>query len=269
MCSAARGQVLIPWPNRLRDGRYGFEGEEHQLALSEPDKHNAIHGLVRWVSWQARELQPSIVRLGHVLNPQPGYPFRLDLEVGYEVSENGLQVELAVRNDGDRAAPVGIGQHPYLLPVGDLEDVVLHLPARSVLATDERQIPTGTASVEGGAYDFRSGRRIAGARLDTAYLDLERDPQGRFWLRFEEPSRSLGVWLDEHFRYVMAFTGDTLPDAPERRRSLGVEPMSCPPNALQTGDHVVRLDPGEAWRASWGIVVDAGSRAEAGRVAAS
>ena len=52
-CTAARGQSLIPWPNRLRDGRYSFDGEEHQLPLTEPAKHNAIHGLVRWANWSA------------------------------------------------------------------------------------------------------------------------------------------------------------------------------------------------------------------------
>ena len=151
---------------------------------------------------------------------------------------------------------MGVGQHPYLLPIGRLDDVVLHLPGRSVLTTDERQIPTASTSVEGTDRDYRSGRRIGDARLDTAFLDLDRDAQGRFWLRFQEPSRSLGVWLDGHFRYVMVFTGDTLPDPAERRRSLGVEPMSCPPNALQTGE-VARLDPGDTWHAAWGILVDA------------
>src|SRR5690348_3976375 len=55
MASAGRGQVLMPWPNRLQDGAYEFEGRSHQLPLTEPSSHNAIHGLVRWVSWSVRE----------------------------------------------------------------------------------------------------------------------------------------------------------------------------------------------------------------------
>jgi aldose 1-epimerase len=255
MCSAARGQVLIPWPNRLRDGRYDFRGE-HQLPLSEPEKHNAIHGLVRWASWQPSAVEPDRLTMAHVLYPRPGYPFLLDLEVTYELSDDGLRVELAIRNAGDVEAPVGAGQHPYLLPLGALDDAVLRVPARSAIVTDDRQIPTGSVPVDGGEHDFRAGRPVGATRLDTAFCELERDGDGRSWLRLEEPSRSVGVWLDHHLPYVMVFTGDTLPDPAARRRSLGVEPMSCPPNAFQTGRDVVRLEPEQTWRAAWGIAVN-------------
>src|ERR1700760_3085589 len=45
------GQLLTPWPNRVDGGHYTFDGEEHQLALSEPARGNAIHGLTRWAPW--------------------------------------------------------------------------------------------------------------------------------------------------------------------------------------------------------------------------
>ena len=51
MASDGRGQVLIPWPNRIEDGTYEFAGSRHELALTEPSLHNAIHGLVRWQAW--------------------------------------------------------------------------------------------------------------------------------------------------------------------------------------------------------------------------
>jgi aldose 1-epimerase len=46
MSSSGRGQVLIPWPNRLEGGSYEFDGKHHQLPLNEPERRNAIHGLV-------------------------------------------------------------------------------------------------------------------------------------------------------------------------------------------------------------------------------
>jgi aldose 1-epimerase len=58
MSSSGRGQVLIPWPNRLQDGRYEFDGRRHQLPLNEPEHRNAIHGLVRWATWTAAEREP-------------------------------------------------------------------------------------------------------------------------------------------------------------------------------------------------------------------
>ena len=85
-CTAARGQSLIPWPNRLRDGRYSFEGEEHQLPLTEPAKHNAIHGLVRWANWSAASQAEDRVTMAHLLHPQSGWPFALSLEIEYRLA---------------------------------------------------------------------------------------------------------------------------------------------------------------------------------------
>src|SRR5262249_59237194 len=58
MSAAGRGQVLLPWPNRLEDGRYEFDGERHQLALTEPEHGNAIHGLASWTSWRGPRPEP-------------------------------------------------------------------------------------------------------------------------------------------------------------------------------------------------------------------
>jgi aldose 1-epimerase len=73
MSSSGRGQVLIPWPNRLQDGSYEFDGRHYQLPLNEPERRNAIHGLVRWTAWTVVERQPHRVVMEHVLYPQPGY----------------------------------------------------------------------------------------------------------------------------------------------------------------------------------------------------
>src|SRR5262245_30102065 len=72
-----RGQVLIPWPNRLDGGSYSFGGERYQLAIGEPRTQNASHGLVRWLNWQLVARDETSVTLGLVLHPQSGYPFAL------------------------------------------------------------------------------------------------------------------------------------------------------------------------------------------------
>ena len=68
----AAGQVLIPWPNRIEDGAYEFDGRRHQLPLDELEARNAIHGLVRWAGWRVGEREQSRVVMEHVLHPQPG-----------------------------------------------------------------------------------------------------------------------------------------------------------------------------------------------------
>ncbi len=80
MCASGRGQVLIPWPNRIADGRYEFGDMQHQLPLNEAERGNAIHGLVRWSAWTVTEHETSRVTMEHQLHPQPGYPFALALQ---------------------------------------------------------------------------------------------------------------------------------------------------------------------------------------------
>src|SRR4051794_33512047 len=118
MCSAGRGQSLIPWPNRIGDGRYTFDGTEHELALNEVGKRTAIHGLVRWSSWTAAQHEPHRVAMSHTLHPQPGYPFTLELAIAYELSEGGLSVHATATNAGAAACPYGLGFHPYLAAAG-------------------------------------------------------------------------------------------------------------------------------------------------------
>ena len=69
-----RGQQLIPWPNRIRDGRYEFDGVRQQLALTEPARHNASHGLARHVPWVVTEHTTEAVTLAVTIYPQPGWP---------------------------------------------------------------------------------------------------------------------------------------------------------------------------------------------------
>ena len=255
MSTSGRGQLLIPWPNRVRDGSYEFDGQHHQLALDDPAEQDAIHGLVRWAAWKVGEREPDRVVMEHTLHPQPGYPFTLELAVEYLLSDRGLRVRMSATNAGTEACPYGCGAHPYLtLGTDSVDSLVLHAPARTVLRSDERGIPVGAEFVEGTEHDFRRPRPIAATRLDHAFTELERDGDGlaRVELRDPEGGDGLTLWADERFPYVMLFTGDTLPDG--GRRSLAVEPMTCPPNALQTGEAIVRLEPGASFTGSWGVV---------------
>jgi aldose 1-epimerase len=254
LCPSGRGQVLIPWPNRIEDGGYSFGGRDHQLPLTEPEAGNAIHGLVRWQAWTARERTAERAVLAHVLRPQPGYPFTLDLEVDYALTDDGLTVRTRATNLGPDACPFGAGNHPYLHAGGALvDDLVLRLPASTVLDADERGIPTGSVSVDERGLDFREPREIGDTVLDHAFTGLERDGDGlvRVELHAPDSGERVVLWADESYGYVQVFTGDPLPDV--ARRSVAVEPMTCPANAFRTGEAVVSLEPGESWTGAWGI----------------
>ena len=256
MCTAARGQPLIPWPNRLHRGAYDWDGEHHQTPIDEPDKGNALHGFTRWRNWTlARSAQESAV-VALRLHPQEGYPFALDLTTEYALDDAGLTVTTTARNVGARACPYAHGAHPYLT-VGTerIDAALLQLPAATWLPTDEAQIPTGRRPVEGTPYDFRQPRRIGNLELDYAFTDLRRDGDGlaRVVLTAPDGGRSATLWVDEHYPYLEIFTADAVPEPQRRRGGLGVEPMTCPPNGFATGEDVRRLAPGEALTTRWGI----------------
>lgn len=256
MCDGARCQTLVPWPNRVKDGKWRWDGVDQQLALTEPEQHNAIHGLARWLTWEPVSHDESSVTLRCVVAPQPGYPWRLDVTNTWSLSDAGLTAETEVGNDSDSRAPVAAGFHPYIT-VGTprIDDALLEIPAATRILTGAQQIPTGTEPVEGTAYDFRTARPLGDLEIDHTYTELDRSPDGlaRLTLAAPDASRRVSVWVDSAYPYLEVFTGDALPDPARRRAGLGVEPMSAPPNALASGDSVVTLAPGGSWRGRWGI----------------
>jgi aldose 1-epimerase len=254
ICDGGRGQLLVPWPNRLRAGRYTWRGRDLQVALSEPERSNAIHGLARWMPWSVVERGPAGCSLQLELPAQPGYPFQLLLDVSYRLDAAGLTVTVGATNVGREACPYGAGAHPYITVGTELvDDTLLQVPAERRLVVDERQIPVASEVVVGTAFDFRQPRRIGDSVLDVAYGDLERDAGGFARATVAAPDgRSVELWVDANHPYLMVFTGDTL--APERRRrSVAIEPMTCAPNAFQSGDGLRTLEPGETFSAMWGI----------------
>jgi len=253
-CPSGRGQLLIPWPNRIQDGIYEFEGHRHQLPLNEPTLHNAIHGLSRWEAWRATEREPSRVVMEHTIHAQPGYPFTLALRVDYSLADDGLSVSTTATNIGADACPYGAGAHPYLtLGTPTVDRLVLQAPGRRVLVHDERDLPVGSEPVDGTEFDFREARPIGTTVLDNAFTDLERGPDGHAGVTLHDPDagRTVTLSVDEHYDYLMLFTGDPLPDV--NRRALAVEPMTCPPNAFRTGDSLIRLAPGDSATGVWTI----------------
>jgi aldose 1-epimerase len=251
MASGGRGQLLMPWPNRLQDGSYEFEGSSNQLPLNEVGRANAIHGLVRWVPWIVRERDERRVVVEHTLYPQPGYPFSLELAVEYELSGTGLTVRTTATNVGTTACPYGSGAHPYVsVGTTTVDDALLRVPAGTVLRADERAIPIGAVPVDGTELDFRIAHGIGPARLDHCFTNLERDEAGIACIELHGGARSVSVWMDASYAYVMVFTGDL---AGVERRGLAIEPMTCAPNAFRSADGLVRLEPGETHRGAWGI----------------
>jgi aldose 1-epimerase len=90
------------------------------------------------------------------------------------------------------------------------------------LQSDERGLPLASESVEGTEYDFQQPRRIGSTKLDHAFTDLTRDHDGLARVELRDPDRGMQVslWVDQSYRYLMIFSGDSIPNF--NRRSLAV-----------------------------------------------
>jgi aldose 1-epimerase len=239
--AAFAGKPLMPWPNRLRDGRYAFEGAEHRVAITEPETSTALHGLTLSSRWRASRTSAHGITLSHQLRGREGYPFALDLAVGYELDSAGVVVTLRARNAGPGRAPFGAGLHPYLRLTGD---ITLQVPANTRVPIDDRLLPTGPPTpLSGTELDFRHARRLGDQRLDTCFGDLERGAAGVASLTLAGPRR-LVVWMDDAFHFVQVFTADG---------AIAVEPMTCAPDAFNTGDGLLVLEPGASFTGRCGL----------------
>ncbi len=252
MVRGGRGAILAPWPNRLRDGKYELDGQTYQLGLTEADKRNAIHGLVRWANWTCVERESDRVRMALTLHPQPGYPFCLAFAVVYALSVSGLTVSVTATNVGYKRAPYGIGHHPYFTAGTALVDEAeLELKADAYLELDDRGIPSGSLPrVHGTHFDFREPRHIRTLLLDTPYADLHRPAKVVL-----QGKRTVTLWMDDNFQFVQVFTGDTVSPASRRRQGVAVEPMTCAPDAFNNGLGLRVLEPGESLTTTWGVSV--------------
>lgn len=248
---AASGVVLVPWPNRIRDGRYSFDGADLQLAISEPKFGNASHGLLRFGTYEPIEQSDERLVLGADVVPQTGYPFHLRTRVTFSLQRDGLHVAHDIENIGATTAPVALGVHPYL-QIGGVAtaDLVVRSTGTTTLVLDDRNIPVDEVPVGTGT-DLRAGVRLGDAALDNGYRGLQRDAEGRARHTLTAPDGArVELWQDEGFRWVQVFTTDRYPGQP---LAVAIEPMTAPANAFATGDDLERLEPGHILHREWGV----------------
>ncbi|MFD1721346.1 aldose 1-epimerase family protein [Amnibacterium endophyticum] len=252
--SGGSGLVLVPWPNRVRDGRWTLDGRTQQLDLTDPSKGNAIHGLLRNTGYRVTDRSDSAITLSARVFPQHGWPFHLETSVRYELTADGIAVTHGVRNDGDGVAPVGVGCHPYLC-LGDvpMRDLVVTVSGDRMLETDDRSLPVREVAVEGRPQDLRGGASLADLRLDTAYTGLTIE-DGRVRHRLSDPAgRTVELHADPAFAWAQVFTNDVYATEDGVIDAVAIEPMTCPPDALNSGEGLVHLQQDEQWVVDWGI----------------
>lgn len=259
--SGGQGDVLIPFPNRTKDGKYSFEGVSHQMPQNDHSGPNAIHGFLQAVSWDVEAVSQDRVSLRTSITKKAfekkGYPFDVDVRLTYSLGDNGLAVKFKIQNMGKTRAPIGVGFHPYFVVGTDFVNTAeLRVPAMSYLEADSVLIPTGRKfSTKDSDFDFTKSKQVGERKLDLCFVDLVRDSDGKARILLKNPTngQTVTVWMGEAFQYVMLFTGDTLASS-VRRRALAIEPMTMAPDALNRPDWGLKiLEPAQVFEAEFGV----------------
>lgn len=266
----AAGCLLAPWPNRVDGGNFTFQGETYQLEINEPARHNAIHGFVRerpWALDPETSDNPAAVCLTLEMAPQPGWPWRLKYVMNWSVdATQGLGGELRVSNLSATPCPFGFGWHPYLGAGGaSLDECILSISVGNNLVLDPvRNLPTG---LEQSADDVLGQARpvaLHGLWLDHAFR-AQPEPDGRVRAALcrsdgSGTELSAGPWC----RWLQIYSADpahqeAFPGVRDGR-ALAVEPMTCPPNALNRNQDLLVLASGESRAFAFGLRAITASR---------
>lgn len=247
------GIVLMPWPNRVADGRWTLNGEPQQLDITEVDRSNALHGLLRYTPYTLVERTESSVTLAATVFPQHGYPFLLDTTVRYELVDGGLAVTHTATNRSAAAAPVAVGTHPFL-SIGDVpsEELTLTVHASTYFDVDDRLNPIAEVAVENTRFDLRGGVPVAGLELDTAFGGVATVDGVSAVLRAPD-GREVRLLQDENHGYVQVYTTTTFPKKGGPGVAVAIEPMTAPPDAFNSGLGLRWVEQGETWTVGWGI----------------
>lgn len=250
--------VLFPFPNRIRDGRFTWEGKEYQLPLNDGTKKNAIHGFAcrkPWRvigsgadesgAWVAGEFQGSV----DAPESLALWPADYGIRVLVRLTASRLQICAAVWSPSGKSLPFGLGYHPYFrvpLIAGETEaEYGIDSPAQSLWQLEE-SLPTGQRGPADPARDLKSGAALAGLSLDDAYGDI---PQGHGPLNYLGSVWSararVELWASGDFRDLVVFN-------PPHRQAVCLEPYTCITDAINLQSRGVdagwqSLAPGASW----------------------
>ena len=255
------GDVLCPFPGRVDNSEYDFEGEHYKLSGFQENRGNTLHAFVRELEWQVEELEPgqisSSIEIGENDFAERGYPFGFRLSLTYLLTDDGLKVQVLAINNGTKTAPFGIGFHPYFKIAGQVDEMVWKVPAKKVVEFDSTLRPTGKLLNTGDTtLDFRIANPIDGIVVDNCFTDLERDEKtGRFtsFLANLTGTKKISVWQDENFPYFQTYSADTIADR-NYRKAMALEPQTCCGYAVNIeGLGLIKLKPSEEFKGEWGI----------------
>jgi aldose 1-epimerase len=240
MTRSFKGPKLSPFPCRIPDGRYRFEGEEYRLPHLFPDG-TAIHGLLYDKPFRVVEENAdgaAMVAMEYDYNKyDPGYPFRYQCSVRYELHPGSiLEVITTLTNDDKTAIPIADGWHPYWRLGGRADDWQLQFYSEAIVDFDSRLVPTGALT----QYNlFETARLLGDTFLDNCFVLKPELVTAACELY--NPSNGLRVsfFPSAGYPYLQIYT-------PPTRDSIAVENLSGAPDCFNNRMGLSVLQPGHS-----------------------
>ena len=270
--------ILFPFPNRVRDGVYTFDGAtyrmERLLATGwDRGAGQAIHGLVADKAWTVESAHAddngavikSYLQLDADITIFEQYPFPCRITVTYRLYEGVLKMQTDVENMGVQALPMGYGIHPWFptalrpgarLPAA-LKEITpdararaeVHVPAAAIWELD-KLMPTGRVvpvSEDAERFDLRAYRPLNRRFYDHVFTQVAYRPDGWSEGGLRDPATGLEMYLaaDDKFREWVLY-------APESSPVIALEPYTCTTDAVNLAAQgidagLIALPAGETW----------------------
>ncbi len=268
--------ILFPFPNRVRDGVYTFEGQTYRMDKLfakgwDAGAGQALHGLVGDKPWTPGETfaddGAAIMHASLQLDAFPDiveqYPFPCLLTVRYTLRDGLLTMLTTVQNTGAKTLPMGFGIHPWFparlrpganLPA-DLSAItteqraasLVHVPANAIWQLD-KLMPTGnTLPVDGTQYDLRQFPPLADHFFDDVFTSVQHTSDGGSEGGLRDPDTGLEMFVaaDDKFREWVLY-------APLNSPVIALEPYTCTTDAVNLQARgidagLLALPPGQTW----------------------
>ncbi len=229
--------ILFPFPNRIRNGTWEFEGKTYQFD-KQPESPTTIHGLLLNCPYKVEEhvVGENGATLVCSLNSQDfpdvirQYPFPFKIEITYTIRDAVLSMDVMIKNTGRNNMPMGFGIHPYfrvdISAKADASKAVITVPANKYWELDDVLVPTGKQLDVDGTLDLRNGQPFEKLKLDHVFTDVQFvDGVSRCLIENKDTGYGMVMESDAIFRELVVYT-------PPERDVICFEPYTCPTDAI-------------------------------------
>ncbi|TAH23979.1 MAG: aldose 1-epimerase [Cytophagales bacterium] len=247
-----KGCKLLPFPNRIKNGEYQFEDKTYFLEKNNPP--HALHGLLLYKTYKVdsshTDSDAAELNLSYIYdNENIGYPFQFETKINIRLDQSGLTKTTTIKNLGTSPLPIGDGWHLYFkMENNSINETALTLPSSHQLIADETLIPTGK-SIEFD--EFRNSKLIKDQHFDDCFALENNNSVAKIILTDQKNNYSIIAWQKTGFNqynFTQIYT-------PKHRKSIAIEPMTCQPNAFNSKEGLILLQPMESIQLICGVTI--------------